>query len=90
MSQYTELKSRADKADGKIAALETDVKNLKRRRPAGTPARIHSVVSGDNLSAIAQRYYGDASKWRQIYAANVGVIGPNENLLRVGQQLVIP
>ncbi|MFQ3675777.1 MAG: LysM peptidoglycan-binding domain-containing protein, partial [Endomicrobiia bacterium] len=32
--------------------------------------RFHTVVSGDSLPAIAQKYYGDSSKWKIIYEAN--------------------
>jgi nucleoid-associated protein YgaU len=58
--------------------------------PAPAPAqRIYVVVSGDNLTRIAERFYGN-SNWQQIYAANVGVIGGNPNLIFPGQRLVIP
>ena len=30
----------------------------------------YTVVSGDTLSSIAQKYYGNASKWEAIYEAN--------------------
>lgn len=59
--------------------------------PAPTqPTRYYTVVSGDTLWGIATRYYGSGSQWPKIYAANVGVIGPNPNLIYPGQRLRIP
>lgn len=56
--------------------------------PAGS-ARRHTVVKGDTLFSLAQRYYGDRSRWRDIYAANRDVL-PSENALRIGMELKIP
>jgi tetratricopeptide (TPR) repeat protein len=52
-------------------------------------ARKHTVQKGDTLSNLAQRYYGNRAKWRDIYAANRGVM-KNEGDLRIGLELVIP
>ncbi|MBV9691759.1 MAG: LysM peptidoglycan-binding domain-containing protein [Ktedonobacteraceae bacterium] len=56
------------------------------------PGSIYKVQSGDTLSGIAQRAYGDGSEasWRRIYNANTQVIGKDPNLLRPGQVLYIP
>ena len=49
----------------------------------------YEVVEGDTLSGIAQRFYGDASKYMTIYEANRSQLSsPDE--IRVGQRLVIP
>jgi nucleoid-associated protein YgaU len=50
----------------------------------------HTVVAGDNLSMISQKYYGTQTNWRLIYEANKQVIGDNPSLIRVGQVLRIP
>jgi nucleoid-associated protein YgaU len=50
---------------------------------------IYTVQSGDSLWAIATRFLGDGNKWRNIYNLNKGVIGPNPNLIRPGQVLMI-
>jgi len=42
-----------------------------------------------SLSAIAKKYYGDASKWTLIYNANKNQI-KNPNLIYAGQRLVLP
>jgi LysM repeat protein len=56
--------------------------------PIEAPARrIYTVVSGDTLWAIAERFYGDGSKYPQIASAN-GIANPD--LIMVGQELTIP
>jgi LysM repeat protein len=52
--------------------------------------KTYVVRKGDNLWAIAKRFYGAGSKWPTIYAANKKVIGKNPNLIYPGQKLVIP
>jgi len=51
--------------------------------------RRHTVQPGDTLFKIAQQYYGNRSRWRDIYAANRGVMR-SETDLKVGMQLRIP
>jgi tetratricopeptide (TPR) repeat protein len=51
--------------------------------------RRHTVAKGDTLYNLAVRYYGDKSKWRDIYAANRDVM-PDPNALRLGAELKIP
>lgn len=53
------------------------------------PARTYTVKSGDSLSAIAKREYGDAGAWRTIYEANRDKID-NPDLIHPGQELTIP
>lgn len=51
--------------------------------------RVHVVVKGDTLFSLAQRYYGDRSRFRDIYAANSQIMtSPND--LRIGMELRIP
>ena len=51
--------------------------------------RTYVVASGDSLSKIAKREYGDASKWRRIYEANKDLI-KNPDLIYPGQELKVP
>jgi len=51
---------------------------------------VYVVQPGDTLWAIAQEQYGDGSLYMEIYKANKSVIGPNPDLIKVGQELVIP
>lgn len=56
--------------------------------PPPPPApRTYTVVSGDTLWAIAERYYGDGSKYPQIAEAS-GISNPD--LIHPGQVLTIP
>jgi len=68
-----------------------DVASAGRNAAANTPAatRRHVVARGDTLFGLAQRYYGDRARWRDIYNANRDVL-PNENSLSVGMELRIP
>ena len=47
------------------------------------------VKAGDSLWTIAKRIYGTGTKWTAIYEANRTNIA-DPNLIRVGQQLVLP
>lgn len=52
-------------------------------------ARRHTVRAGDTLSKLAQEYYGNRSRWRDIYQANRNTMR-NESDLKIGAELVIP
>jgi nucleoid-associated protein YgaU len=56
----------------------------------GAGERIHVVQPGDWLSKISITYYGDMSKVDLIHQRNLAVIGPNKDLIKPGQRLVIP
>jgi nucleoid-associated protein YgaU len=62
-------------------------------RPAGPgpgiEQRTYTVVSGDNLSKIAKKLYGNAKLWRRIFEANKDTI-ENPDLIYPGQVLKIP
>ncbi|HEY4651261.1 MAG TPA: LysM peptidoglycan-binding domain-containing protein [Pontibacter sp.] len=51
---------------------------------------IYTVASGDSLSKIAKKLYGNANAWTKIYNANKDKIGDNPDLIRPGQRLNIP
>lgn len=55
-------------------------------------AACYMVQSGDNLSRIAQRFYGSMTpdNVNRIYFSNLTTIGPNPNFIRPGQKLFIP
>jgi len=58
--------------------------------PAGaTVTRTYTVVSGDSLSKIAKKIYGDANRWKEIFEANKDTV-KNPDLIRPGQVLKIP
>ncbi len=49
----------------------------------------HTVSSGESLSKIAKHYYGDAMKYKQIFAANTNIL-KNPDVIHPDQVLVIP
>ena len=51
--------------------------------------QVHKVRSNDDLHKIAQKYYGDVSKWLLIFNANQDKI-KDRNSLRIGTELIIP
>ena len=57
--------------------------------PPAQAASTYTVKSGDSLSAIAKREYGDAGQWRRIFEANRDLI-KNPDLIHPGQELKIP
>ena len=63
-----------------------EVPEAQARQPA---ARTYTVKSGDSLSAIAKKEYGDAGAWRRIFEANRDQIS-DPDLIHPGQELKIP
>ena len=61
-------------------------KELTKEKDAGGET-VYTVQSGDNLSSIALKYFGDAGKYRDL--AHYNNIS-NPDLLQVGQKLRIP
>ena len=53
-------------------------------------AQDYEVVSGDTLSQISNKVYGDSKHWNLIYEANKKVIGEDPAELVVGTKLIIP
>lgn len=51
--------------------------------------RRHTIMPGESLSRIAQKYYGNGNLWPRILAANREAI-PDPNILHVGTPIVIP
>lgn len=66
---------------GAVAGLTTQIGNIPAPvAPAPTPtpaaaaARTYLIRSGDTLSAIAQRYTGNANRWPELYNRNASTI----------------
>lgn len=79
---YRELKAKQLGQAGQLnAPARTDSKPLP---------KVYVVKSGDTLWAIAKQELGDSGKWKALYETNKTVIGPNANLIRPGQKLVMP
>lgn len=62
-------------------------------KPAAAPSSspgAYTVQSGDTLSSIAAKVYGDSKLWKRIYDANRDAIGSDPGALKVGQSLRVP
>lgn len=49
----------------------------------------HTVASGETLGKIAKHYYGDAMKYKEIFAANSDIL-KNPDMIHPDQELIIP
>jgi nucleoid-associated protein YgaU len=58
-------------------------------RPDSGNTRTYVVQSGDSLSKIAKKFYGDANAWKRIAQANTDLI-KNPDLIQPGWNLKIP
>jgi nucleoid-associated protein YgaU len=67
----------------------TPAPTIRTPPPAATAARRHTIKPGDTLFKLAQQYYNNRAKWRDIYAANRDVM-KSETDLRAGMVLKIP
>ena len=56
---------------------------------SSTATKTYEVVSGDSLSKIAKREYGNANEWNRIYEANRDILD-DPNKIYPGQKLKIP
>ncbi|WCO03049.1 LysM peptidoglycan-binding domain-containing protein [Psychroserpens ponticola] len=49
----------------------------------------HTVTSGETLGKIAKHYFGDAMKYKEIFAANSDIL-KNPDVIYPDQELIIP
>jgi nucleoid-associated protein YgaU len=56
---------------------------------SSTANKVYTVVSGDSLSKIAKREYGDANAWPKIFEANKDIL-KDPDKIQPGQKLKIP
>ncbi|HJR65902.1 MAG TPA: LysM peptidoglycan-binding domain-containing protein [Gemmatimonadaceae bacterium] len=82
-------KKDADKPRADFSNVQGGSSSTAPRSRGEVEVRSYTVVSGDSLSKIAKREYGDAQKWRQIYEANRDQI-KDPDLIHPGQVLTIP
>lgn len=55
----------------------------------GAPVRTYKVESGDTLSKISRKYYGNSGSWQKIAEANKAIL-PDPTKLKPGMVLTIP
>lgn len=73
---------------GNVAGVEK-VNDLLTVATPAPEAQYHTVVSGDNLSKIAKKFYGDANKYPVIFEANKPML-THPDKIYPGQMLRIP
>ena len=61
---------------------------LPRHDPPAGP-RTHTIVDGDSLPALAERYLGSAERYLELFEANRNVLS-SPDVLPIGTRLVIP
>lgn len=57
--------------------------------PAKEKVEYYEIVSGDTLSGVAKKFYGDASAYMRIFEANREVIKDPDKIF-IGQKIRIP
>ena len=67
----------------------SSVSDLLTVKASAPEAQWHTVVSGDNLSKIAKKFYGDANKYPVIFEANKPML-THPDKIYPGQMLRIP
>jgi LysM repeat protein len=86
---FAELNARVD-SDNALNKISIEAPHLaEKSAPEPARERIHEVVAGDTLGAIAKTYYGKASLYMKIFEANRDILD-NPDLIKVGQKLRIP
>ncbi|HEY8272475.1 MAG TPA: peptidoglycan-binding protein LysM [Pseudobdellovibrionaceae bacterium] len=73
---------------GNVQGVASVQDNLRVRKPA-PESQFYTVQSGDTLSKIAARFYGDAKKYSQIFDANRPMLSDPDKIYP-GQNLRIP
>jgi nucleoid-associated protein YgaU len=87
----------------KVVLLAGNVKGVEKVNDAGLTVKpspepegppepeftFYTIVSGDSLSKIAKRYYGDAMKWKTLFEENKEII-QNPDLIYPGQVIRVP
>jgi nucleoid-associated protein YgaU len=69
------------KADPTYSDLHHEIANT------GGDEQAYTIKPGDNLSTVAKRFYGQASKYNDVAKAN-GISDPNK--IQAGQQIKLP
>jgi hypothetical protein len=64
--------------------------NQSPARPSPSPAKTYTVVKGDSLWKIAQKFMGNGARYTELHEANRSIIGANPSLIYPGQVLTIP
>jgi LysM repeat protein len=75
--------------DGLIKSNRVHTDALIKSNGEKAASRTYTVLPGDTLSAIAQRFYGNPADWPWLYHVNDSIV-QDPNLIYVGQNLNVP
>lgn len=91
LKQYKDYGTKVCTILNEDTETQITVNEVRETTTASTPVttQTYTVKSGDSLWAIAKSYYGDGSKYTEIFNANSDKIS-NANLIYSGQVLTIP
>ena len=82
-----------DKEEAIIAVILTKWEKEDNTRIASQPLpckyKVGTANDGNTLSGISRLFYGDTTKWREIYEANRGII-KNPDIINGGMVITIP
>jgi nucleoid-associated protein YgaU len=84
-----ETKEKAVLLAGNLKGVEKVNDDNLTAPPAAEQFQFYTIQSGDSLSKIAKRYYGDAMKYPVLFEANREII-KDPNLIYPGQVLRVP
>lgn len=88
LKEYRIVKARKIKVNKKTQKAK--IKSGKKRVNTKTIPKTYTTKKNDSLSKLAKRFYGDSSKYKEIYKANKKKIGSNPKKLKAGLVLKIP
>ena len=88
-ADFTNVSSGTSSTAREVETPEIDTPITKTSAPAASAATEYEIQKGDTLSAIAKRFYGDATEWRRIHEANRDVI-KDPDTIYPGQKITIP
>jgi len=71
---------------GRCSRTSTAITILEEAPPQ---PKTYTVVKGDNLWSLAERFYGEGRRWKAIHQANRDVL-PSPSMLKEGMVLLIP
>lgn len=75
--------------DEVLAPARSTPKKSSTAGKSASRGNTYTVKKGDTLTGIAQKVYGDANRWDDIWRANKARV-PNKDKLKVGTKLIIP
>ncbi len=72
-----------------VEQVDDDGLRIEREEPKAPKVTYYTVESGDTLSKIAERHYGDPQKYKELFEANREVIQDPDKIYP-GQKIRIP